>query len=58
MIDLQDVAIRYMTGDFREIGLKEYFMRRMKRNYKVKEFWAVDGVCFHLEHGVSFATSV
>ena len=51
MINLNDVAIRYMTGDFREIGLKEYFMRRIKRDYKVKEFWAVDGVSFRLERG-------
>lgn len=52
MITLQDVAIRYKTGDFREIGLKEYLMRRAKRNYQVNEFWAVDGVSFHLEQGL------
>jgi len=51
MIKLHDVAICYMIGDFREIGLKEYIMRRIKRNYRVKEFWAVDGVTFHLEQG-------
>ena len=51
MIDLKDVAIRYKTGDFREIGLKEYFMRRVTRDYRVKEFWAVDGISFRLERG-------
>ncbi|MDL2318124.1 ABC transporter ATP-binding protein [Eubacteriales bacterium OttesenSCG-928-A19] len=51
MIYLDDVAIRYMTGDFREIGLKEYVMRRIKRDYRVNEFWAVDGVTFHIERG-------
>ena len=51
MIQVHDVAIRYIVGDFREIGLKEYFMRRVKGNYQVKEFWAVDGVSFQLERG-------
>lgn len=51
MINVDDVAIRYIVGDFREIGLKEYLMRRIKRQYTVREFWAVDGVSFHLEQG-------
>lgn len=51
MIYLDDVAIRYMSGDFRDIGLKEYCMRRLTGNYHVKEFWAVDGISFHLEKG-------
>ena len=50
-IELNDVAIRYMVGDFKEIGIKEYVVRRLKRNYHVKEFWAVDGVTFSLEKG-------
>lgn len=51
VLELQDVAIRYMTGDFKEIGLKEYVIRKLKRNYSVHEFWAVDGVSFSLEAG-------
>lgn len=50
-IELNDVAIRYMVGDFKEIGIKEYVVRRLKRDYHVKEFWAVDGVTFSLEKG-------
>lgn len=50
-IELNDVAIRYMVGDFKEIGMKEYVVRRLKRDYHVKEFWAVDGVTFSLEKG-------
>ena len=38
MLELQKVSIRYITGDFKDIGLKEYFLRRIKRNYHVKEF--------------------
>ena len=40
-----------MTGDFKDIGLKEYVMRRIKKNYKVKEFWADRDISFALEKG-------
>ncbi len=51
VLKLQNVSIRYITGDYKYIGLKEYLMRRLKSNYHVQEFWAVDGVCFELEEG-------
>lgn len=51
ILELHDVSIRYMTGDFKDIGLKEYLVRRIKHDYKVKEFWAVDGVNLALEKG-------
>lgn len=47
----EDVAIRYVTGDFKDIGLKEYTVRRITGNYHVKEFMAVDGVSFELQEG-------
>jgi len=40
-----------MTGDFKDIGLKEYVMRRIKHNYKVKEFWADRDITFSLDKG-------
>lgn len=51
MLEVHDVSIRYMTGDFKEIGLKEYFMRRLTKNYKVVEFWADKNISFTLEKG-------
>ncbi|EHL04222.1 putative O-antigen export system ATP-binding protein RfbB [Desulfitobacterium hafniense DP7] len=51
ILELNEVAIRYMTGDFKEIGFKEFLMRKIKRNYAVKEFWAVNGVSFAIERG-------
>ena len=51
ILELHDVAVRYITGDFKEIGIKEYVMRKLKHNYTVREFWAVDGVSFSLERG-------
>ncbi|HJB50119.1 MAG TPA: ABC transporter ATP-binding protein [Candidatus Anaeromassilibacillus stercoravium] len=51
IIEAHDVSIRYILGDFKDIGVKEYVLRRIKRNYQVREFWAVDGVSFSLERG-------
>ena len=51
ILEVHDVSIRYMTGDFKEIGLKEYLLRRAKRQYRVVEFWADRNITFSLEEG-------
>ncbi len=51
VIRAENVSIRYMTGDFKDIGFKEYVMRRITNNYHVKEFWADRGISFTLEKG-------
>ena len=51
ILELDHVSIRYITGDFKEIGLKEYVLRRIKHNYHVTEFWADRDVTFSLEKG-------
>ena len=51
ILELKNVSIRYMTGDFKDIGLKEYVMRRLKHNYHVQEFWADRDISFSLEKG-------
>ena len=51
VLECSHVSIRYMTGDFKDIGLKEYVIRKLKRNYHVQEFWADRDVTFSLEKG-------
>ena len=51
IIKADGVSIRYMTGDFQDIGLKEYVVRRLKGSYHVEEFWADKNVSFSLEKG-------
>lgn len=51
VLEVKNVSIRYMTGDFKDIGLKEYVMRRLKHNYHVREFWADKDINFSLEQG-------
>lgn len=51
IISADKVSICYMTGDFKDIGLKEYVMRRLKGHYHVKQFWADKDISFSLERG-------
>lgn len=51
ILEVQDVSIRYMTGDFKDIGLKEYVVRKIKGDYYVNEFWADKNISFTLEKG-------
>ncbi len=51
ILEVRDVSIRYITGDFKDIGLKEYVLRRLRHDYHVKEFWADRDISFTLEQG-------
>lgn len=51
ILKVENVSIKYITGDFKSIGLKEYVVRRLKGNYTVKEFWANRNISFNLEEG-------
>lgn len=51
ILSCQNVSIRYMIGDFKNIGLKEWVMRRLTGRYQVKEFWADRDVSFSLDRG-------
>ena len=51
VIDAKNVSIRYITGDFKDIGLKEYVMRKLTGNYHTFEFWADKDVTFSIGQG-------
>ena len=51
ILECRDMSIRYMVGDFKAIGLKEWVVRRLTGNYHVKEFWADRHVSFVLNRG-------
>lgn len=50
-IDCKNVSIKYIKGDFKSIGLKEYVVRRLQGKYEVTEFWADKDITFSLENG-------
>ncbi len=51
ILEVNNVSVRYITGDFKDIGLKEYVVRKLKRDYHVQEFWADKDITFTLEKG-------
>ncbi len=51
MLKASDVSIRYKMGDFKDIGLKEYILRKITGHYRVEEFWADRHISFELEQG-------
>lgn len=50
-LELNNVSIRYKLGDFKDIGLKEFVMRKIQGRYHVVEFWADKDITFKLEKG-------
>lgn len=51
IVEVKNVSVRYLTGDLRNIGLKEYIMKKITHNYHVTEFEAVSNVSFAVEQG-------
>lgn len=51
ILQVKNVSIKYITGDFKSIGIKEYVVRRLKGDYHVKEFWANRNINFSLNEG-------
>lgn len=50
-LEAENVGIRYKVGDVKQIGLKEYLLRRLTGRYRMKDFWADRGVTFSLKKG-------
>lgn len=51
VICAQHVSIRYITGDFKDIGLKEFIVRKLTGKYQVHEFWADRDITFSVDKG-------
>lgn len=51
IIEVNNVSVKYITGDLRNIGFKEFIMKKLTRKYHVEEFLAVNGVSFTVEKG-------
>jgi len=51
VVRANDISIRYIVGDLKSIGLKDYVIRVLSGKYKVTEFWADRHVTFSLDKG-------
>ena len=50
-IECNNVSIKYVTGDLKAIGLKEYLVRHLTGKYHVEEFWADRDITFKISEG-------
>ena len=50
-IELNHVSVSYILGDFSTTGIKDVIIQKLKRQYKVKEFLAVNDVTCSIEKG-------
>ncbi len=51
VITVEQEAIRFITGDVKDIGLKEFTLKKLRGDYHVTEFWANRDISFSLEKG-------
>ena len=51
VIECNDVSIKYISGDIKQIGLKEYVMRKLTGRFSKRVFWADKHISFTLEKG-------
>ena len=51
MIHVDDVSVKYILGDIKELSLKEFFIRKMRRETITQEFLALNHITFHIRKG-------
>ena len=50
-VQASNVGIKYIVGDFKNLGVKDFVIQKIKGKYEAKELWAVDDVSICLEDG-------
>lgn len=51
ILSCEGVSIKYRTGDFKDIGIKEYILRRLSGRYIVRHFYANRNITFSINRG-------
>lgn len=51
VIKVENLKIEYLTGDIKNIGIKEYLLLKLTGKHKVSNFVALDGISFSLQKG-------
>lgn len=51
IVQVENITVEYISGDIKDIGLKEYVIQQVLRKREVKKFKALDGITFSLETG-------
>ena len=50
-IDVKNIKVEYLTGDIKDIGLKDFIIRKVQRKTDRRFFVALDGISFSLREG-------
>lgn len=50
-VELNDVSVSYIVGDFSNVGLKDIIIQKIRGTYKEKKFTAVKNVSFAIQKG-------
>ena len=51
VVTVTDESLRYITGDIKNIGLKEFIMKKLRGNHHVETFWANRHISFSINKG-------
>ena len=51
VLELENVSIKYVVGDVRNVGLKETILKKLSGKYHKRDFWADRNITFSLEKG-------
>ena len=51
VIDVNNVTVEYILGDYKDAGLKDVVIRKLRGQYQVRKFNALSGITFSLEKG-------
>ena len=52
-VELKNISIEYIIGDIKDIGLKDFIIRKIQKKDDRRTFMALDGVSFSLKEGDS-----
>lgn len=50
-INVTGIVVEYLAGDIKDIGLKDYIIRKIQRKADLRAFRALDGITFSLAEG-------
>lgn len=50
-IEIKNIKVEYLTGDIKNIGLKEFLIMKLKGKHKIKNFIALNGISFDVQNG-------
>ncbi len=51
VVSVQNESLRYITGDIKDIGIKDFVIKKIRKTYCIEEFWANRDISFSIEQG-------